>query len=251
MRCTLTSVAWRWLPDGARLAAVAAFVALTGAAVRAEDTGLTIYPVTIQLSGGERAAVLTIQNHTDTDTTFQIRAFSWSQHNDQEQLVPTDAILVSPPLWTVAAGKEQVVRLVLRQPAQDREASFRILFDQILPPPKPGSVNFALRLSIPVFVEPTAQAPPHLVWSIERSYLVAVNEGGRRETVRDIAVSTPDGRALQIEKGESPYVLAGATRRWRIVTPNFSASGSTALRLKADADTGAIDQSVTVRHTPP
>jgi fimbrial chaperone protein len=239
----------RWLPSVGRLGAAAAFIVLNIAAAHAQTAGLTIYPVTIQLASGEKAAVLTIENHTGNDTTFQIRAFSWTQQGS-EQLLPTDALLVSPPLGTIAASKSQVVRLVLRRPAEGREASYRILFDQILAPPKPGSVNFALRLSIPVFAEPATHAFPHLQWSIEHSTLVAVNDGGSHEAVRDIAIAAPNGRPLKLEQNVSPYILAGATRRWHILTPDFAASSSVPLRLKADADTGAIDQAVTVRSGP-
>jgi fimbrial chaperone protein len=247
----LTSAAQQWLPGCARLAAAAALVILSGATAQAETSGLTIYPVTIQLAPGERAAVLTIENHTDTDTTFQIRAYSWSQPNGSDRLEPTDAVLVSPPLGTVAAGKSQVVRLVLRQPAQEREATYRVLFDQILGPPAPGSVNFALRLSIPVFAEPPTRVAPHVQWSVDHSSLVAVNDGGRHETFRDIAISTPDGRQLKLEQNVSPYVLAGSTHRWQILSAGFAASGTTPLRLKGNADSGAVDQAVSARASPP
>lgn len=250
MRSASRLATYRRLPSLC-MAVAAALTAFIAATAQAQTAGLTIYPVTIQLGPGERAAVLTIQNHNDTDTTFQIRAFSWSQQNGAEQLLPTDALVVSPPLGTVAAGKSQVVRLVLRQPAQQREATFRILFDQILAPPRPGSVNFALRLSIPVFAEPSTHVFPHLRWSVEQSYLVAVNDGGSHETVRGIAITAPNGRPLQVEQNVSPYVLPGATRRWQILTPNFSASGSAPLRLKAEADTGAIDQPLLARNVQP
>ncbi|HEY1962773.1 MAG TPA: fimbria/pilus periplasmic chaperone [Rhizomicrobium sp.] len=240
----------RRLPDGLRSAATAAFMALTAATAQAQTAGLTIYPVTIDLAPGQKAAALTIQNHTDTDTTFQIRAFSWVQANGSEQLLPTDTLMVSPPLGTIAAGTSQVVRLVLREPARDREATYRILFDEILAQPRPGTVNFALRLSIPVFALPPTRVSPHLQWSIEHSYLVAVNNGGSHETVRDISLSTPAGRMLQLERNASPYVLAGAIRRWQILTPNFS-PGSATLRLKANADNGAINQPLILPNVQP
>jgi fimbrial chaperone protein len=231
-------------------AAAAAFIAFTSATAHAQTAGLTIFPVTVELTAGQNAAVLTIQNHTDNDTAFQVRVFSWAQQNGSEQLLPTDSLLVSPPLGNIAAGGNQVVRLVLRRPAEEHEATFRILLDQILPPPKPGNVNFALRLSMPVFAEPPKRVSPHLQWRVEHATLVAVNEGGSHETVRHIAISTASGRPLKIEQNVSPYVLAGSTRRWRILTPNFS-PGSAPLRLKADADTGPIDQPLILPNVQP
>jgi fimbrial chaperone protein len=65
-----------------------------------------------------------------------------------------------------------------------------------------------------------------------------------------MALTTADGRALALESNVSPYVLAGATRRWRILTPSF-APAREALRLTAQADAGAIDQAVSATSAPP
>jgi fimbrial chaperone protein len=242
----------QWLLICGGLPAAVMFVALISAPARAQTGGLTIYPITLQLAPEQKAAVLTMQNHTDKETIFQLRAFSWSQQNGSEQLHPTDSVLVSPPFATVAAGKSQVARLVLRHAAQQRrEQTFRILLDQIVSPPAPGTVNFALRLSIPVFSEPPIRASPHLHWSVEHGYLIAVNDGSSHESVREIALSTAGGRELQVEQNVSPYVLAGATRRWQILTRDFALSTNVPLRLKVSADSRAIDQALTVRNVPP
>ena len=217
--------------------------------------GLTIVPVTFEMSPGQMTSVLTIQNRTDREADFQVRPFAWDQSAGDDHLVPTDALMVSPPLGRIAVGAEQVVRLVLRRPAQGQEASYRILLDQVPPPPEPGHVGFALRLSIPVFAEPASRvAPPHLRWSVQPHgdayYLVAVNSGGRHEVVRDLALTTAEGRALLLESNVSPYVLAGATRQWRILTQSFAPSRE-ALRLKGHADGGVIDQSVSATRAGP
>ena len=110
-----------------------------------------------------------------------------------DELQPVSELLASPPLATIPAGATQVVRLVLRRPAIGREASYRILLDQIPPPAEPGTVRIALRLSIPVFAEPTAHAVADCAGRSNprggKLYLVAVNEGSRHETVRDLTLS--------------------------------------------------------------
>ena len=239
-----------------RTSAIAALMALAGAPGLAQDQGpaanpdvikgLTVVPVSFELQPGQLTAVLSIQNDTDREADFQVRPFAWGQPGGADQLSPTDVLMASPPLGRVSVGAGQVVRLVLRQPAQGQEASYRILLDQVPPPPQPGVVGFSLRLSIPVFAEPTGHPAPHVRWSVQfdggASYLVAVNDGTRHDTFRDMALTAADGRALALEQNVSPYVLAGATRRWRILTS--IAPSREGLRLRARADTGAIDQAV-------
>jgi fimbrial chaperone protein len=208
--------------------------------------GLGVVPVSFELQPGQMTAVLTIQNDTDREADFQVRPFAWGQLGGNDQLSPTDVLMASPPLGRVSVGAGQVVRLVLRRPAQAQEASYRILLDQVPPPPQPGVVGFALRLSIPVFAEPSSHVAPHVRWSVQSvgggDYLVAVNDGGRHDTFRDMALTADDGRPIALEQNVSPYVLAGATRRWRILTS--LAPSREGLRLRARADSGAIDQAV-------
>jgi fimbrial chaperone protein len=215
----------------------------------AQAQGLTVQPVTIQLALGQMAAAVTVINQSDSETSFQIRAFAWSQPGGDDRLTGTDEMLASSPLGTVAANATQVVRIVLRHPPQGQEASYRIILDQIPPPAAPGTVRIALRLSIPIFAEPASRVVPHCQWRIEGSgrqaFLVAVNDGSRHATIRDIALTSPGGSA-KVDANVSPYVLVGATRRWRILTSGILPSLGATVRLTAQADAGAIDQPVTV-----
>jgi len=232
-----------------RAAILAASLLCLSATMAAAD-GLTVLPVTIRMAPGQMATSLTVKNEADAPTSLQVRAFAWSQSiQGEERLEPTTELMASPPICTIAAGANQVVRLVLRRPPQGREASYRILLDQIPPPAAPGTVRIALRLSIPIFAEPNGRALPHLRWRMEtgggQPELVAANDGNRHEKVLDISLLAVD-RSLPVEAGTSPYILPGATRRWRISGPNPHLVPGTTLRLTARADAGEIDQSVSV-----
>jgi fimbrial chaperone protein len=237
----------------AKAGAILALACGTLATAQPTPVGLTILPVTIRLVSNETATTLTILNHRDSDLRFQIRAFEWSQQQGTDQLTPSDALLVSPPLGVAKAGTDQTVRMLLRRPAQGKEATYRILFDEIPPPPTPGTIAIALRLSIPVFVEPPSQMPmpPHLVWSVESdgrdTFLVAVNDGGSHEAVRNIMLTSTGGQTLKIENA-GPYVLAGSTRRWRILVPRSVRSTGETMHLTAQTDTEPVDQTVAVRN---
>ena len=239
-------LAWRKASAAGRVAGAAALASLAcGQAGDGQDVtqGLTVIPISFEMAPGQLTAVLTVENQTGRETDFQVRPYAWDQAGGDDRLTPTDALVASPPLGRIPVGAKQVVRLVLRQPAQGREASYRILLDQVPPPPEPGVVTFALRLSIPVFVEPSAREAAHVSWSIQSEggawYLVAVNSGARHDVFRNMAL-TADGRAVALEPNVTPYVLPGATRRWRIMSSNFAPSRE-ALRLTARADSGPVD----------
>jgi fimbrial chaperone protein len=244
-------LAWRKASAAGRTVTAAALAAIAwGQASDGQDLtqGLTVIPISFEIAPGQMTAVLTVQNQTDRETDFQVRPYAWDQAGGADRLTPTDALVASPPLGRIPVGAKQVVRLVLRQPAQGQEASYRILLDQVPPPPEPGVVTFALRLSIPVFVEPPAREAAHVRWSLQSEggawYLVAVNSGTRHDVFHNMAL-TADGRAVALDEHISPYVLPGATRRWRIVSSNFAPSRE-ALRLTARADSGPVDLPVSV-----
>jgi fimbrial chaperone protein len=159
----------------ASVLAAVLFLFVMSTAARAQS--LSVLPVNIFLVAGQSATTLTVTNQGTSETSIQIRAYAWTQKDGEDQLAPSDVVVASPPLATIAAGSRQVVRLILRQPPQSGEATYRILIDQIPPPAEPGIVHIVLRLSIPIFAQPAARAIPHVQFHIERDatqlYLVA------------------------------------------------------------------------------
>jgi len=216
----------------------------------AAGQSLSVLPVNILFTPGQKATSLTVTNQGKGETAIQIRAFAWSQQSGDDELSPSDTVVVSPPLASIAPGATQVVRLILRQPPRDREATYRILVDQIPPPAEAGIVRIVLRMSIPIFAEPTTRVVPHLQFHVERdggsAFLVASNDGAHHEKIRDVALWTSDGHKLDTKSNASPYVLAGATRRWPIEAQGSLPAPSETLRLTAHADSGAIEQQVRV-----
>ena len=213
-----------------------------------------VIPVNVQLPPGQRATTLTVTNQGNSETAIQIRAYAWNQQEGTDQLTTSDAVLVSPPLTTIAAGATQIVRLILRQQPKEREATYRILVDQIPPPAEPGVVHVVLRLSIPIFAQPVNRVVQHIQFHVECNaggvYLVALNEGGRHDAIRDVVLVTSDGRKLTAAVNKSPYILAGATRRWPITTQGSLPLPSETLRLTAHADSSVIEQQVSVVNIP-
>ena len=225
-------------------------VALASLAGPAAAQSLTVMPVVINMQPGQLAATISISGQGDSETSYQVRAFAWSEKGDAEQLDPTEDVLLSPPLGVIPANSTQVVRIVIRKPPKDHEAVYRILLDQIPPPSEPGTVRIALRLSLPIFVEPATRVAPHIDWHVDRDAsgisLVAVNNGTRHERIHDIALSA--GTTTFKPQGDSsPYLLAGATRRFRLTGDGALPAAGADLHLTAQSDGGKIDVTVPTR----
>jgi len=234
-------------------AKVAALI-LLGMSVCASAQSLTVLPVNVFFPPGQKASTMTVTNRGDREAAIQIRPYTWTQADGNDQLEATRALMVSPPIASIAPGASQLVRLILRDLPADREVTYRILLDELPPPAQNGTVNVTFRLSIPVFSRPAIRANPRLQFHLESEggqvYLVGKNDGQCHEVVRDIALITSDGKKLSPESSASPYVLAGATRRWRIVVPISTPLPNDTLRLTARAESGAIDEQVRVVSRP-
>lgn len=234
------------------LAGAALLAALLAVPRASRAQALEVAPVNVLLPAGAMATTLSVINRGAQPMPIQVRAFAWDQRGGIDHLTRTNDLMVSPPIVVVAPGAAQVIRLVLRRPAGSVEQAFRILLDQIPPPGAPGIVRIALRLSIPVFAEPAARAAAALAWRVDgrgagREVLTATNRGGAHARILDPRLSAPNGAKLTVEPDINPYVLAGATRRWRIagrVPPGAR------LRLTARTDAGGIDRTVSVAGGP-
>src|SRR4051794_23166458 len=110
---------------------LAALAIVVSIALGAEAQSLSVLPVNVFLAPGQKAATLTVTNQGTSATAIQIRGYAWSQKDGSDQLTPSDALVVSPPLASIAAGATQVVRIILRQAPTAQEATYRILLDQI------------------------------------------------------------------------------------------------------------------------
>jgi len=240
---------WSWKSKqfaAAAQVAAAAAIALSASSVAAQS--LSVLPVNVFLSAGQKTATVSVTNSADKPTTIQIRAFDWSQQNNEEQLNESKNVVVSPPLATIAPAATQVVRLILRESPAGSEATYRIILDQIPGPHEPGVVQMVLRLSIPIFAAPEVKVAPEAQFHLERDgdklFLVGTNAGKSHETLRDLVLTTANGQKVNVKSMASPYLLAGATRRWELDAEGLTPQTGETLKLTAHGVAGAIEEQV-------
>src|SRR5580698_4612931 len=106
--------------------AVAALLSLPGWAA-----SLHVSPVSLRMAPGQGAVGLTLSNPSDRPLVAQVRLFAWSQDVNEDHLSSQQELMVSPPIATIPAHSEQVVRIV--RPTSippTKELTYRLLVDE-------------------------------------------------------------------------------------------------------------------------
>lgn len=177
-------------------------------------------PIKLTVPSGAFSTSLSLENPGDQPVLVQAEVMSWSQREGKDVLTPTREVVVSPPIFTLAAGGRQIVRVGLLSAPQStlRESAYRLFLQEVAQPPKPGEqgISVALRLSLPLFVLPSggAEAKPMLRTRAGDGHVHLVVENAGNVHVQTLAgrVSV-DGKPL-MEQHLGGYVLAGQTRSW-------------------------------------
>lgn len=209
---------------------------------------LSVTPIRIELSSAQRSVALTVRNGGDQSTVVQAQLVAWSQADNDDRLEPTTDIFASPPIFTVAPGASQIVRIALRRaPDAARERSYRVLVTEVPGKPQPESTGaqFALKISLPIFVDATgAKTSPQLEWSGSRTAkgeltLIAVNTGTKHIQVKAIEV-TKDGSDPDARFAGLWYILPGQRRTVTIKPSDGHTIAADRVRIKAETDAGPL-----------
>lgn len=193
-------------------------------------------PTLLEIGPDGAATRLTLANTGSSPIAAQVRVYAWSQPGGVDQLVPSDQLVVSPPIAELPPGGEQVVRVVrLGPPASDLDQTYRIVVDE-LPSDETSSdsvVKIRLRYVLPVFVRAADADPPSVSCIIPAAgtELRCENTGGRAAQLGASRLVDESGHEQSLSDGLFGYVLPASERVW----PLFAASpplGRSGLRLE-------------------
>jgi len=212
----------------------------------------SISPLRVELSSSAQTGVLTIRNQEATPVVVQASTQLWEQAEGQERLSPTRDVLVSPAVFTIPANGSQIVRVALRRaPDGERELSYRLILTEVPQPANPDftGLSVALRLSLPVFVAPAAEAQPQLEWSATRNAdgrlaLAARNSGTAHARVLSFTVAPATGDDGAIAQNTTAYILPGQSRTWTLDKNHNEATSNTdwqRLRVKGTTEAGDFE----------
>lgn len=197
-------------------AALAAAALVTSEAIAGS---FTVAPVRIELAVPRRAASIEVQNTGDRAAQIQVERYRWLADNGGDDgLEPTEDVIATPPIFMLAPGQKQIVRVLLfGTPDPAHEATYRIILQETaLDDPPPNAVQALLRISMPMFVTPSG-AKAELAWSMQRDgerwFLVMQNAGNAHAHIN--GARTAAGKDL----GATGYLLPGERRRVGVDAP--------------------------------
>ncbi|MBB5737098.1 fimbrial chaperone protein [Xanthomonas arboricola] len=218
----------------------------SGAPLRtAHAASLQLAPTSLTLSAQQSADGLWLSNSGSAPVQVQTRAYRWTQRDGKDQLDPTQELLVSPPMRTLAAGERQLIRVIRAGPAPaSEEACYRIIVDE-LPDADADrkGMQFVLRYSVPIFLLPPGKTDPTPTLSTQviagsdgNAQVQISNTGKGHAQVADLQHRV-DGTTMTALNGLVGYVLPGQTMRWSLGAPLAQfGRGTIIARINGEAD---------------
>ncbi len=186
----------------------------------AEASTVDVSPTLAEVPAGKPAVTFELRNPGEEPVTFEARPFNWSQDAGGDQLAPATDVVVVPPLFTIAPGGRQLVRIAPRARSADHEGAYRVKFQEVPQPPPPGfvGVRTLLSLSVPLVYE-VKNGRETVEWRANVSeggdlQLSATNRGSRFAHFGGLELR--DGSRVITQFKGPQYVLAGVARTWNL-----------------------------------
>ena len=213
--------------------------------------GLAVAPVLLQLAGSTRTVSTMVSNPGKAPITVQARVMAWTVAGGEDVYTPTRDIGLSPPLFRLAPGATQAVRLVSLIAPGSVERSYRLIIDQLPIEDAPGQLQMPVRMVLPMFVAPGPgiRSEPQLNWSARydpaagKLFLTASNTGTAHARILDLGYEA-DGAVVPVASGLAGYALPGMTREWGLAASHMPET----ITIVATADRGKVRATIAVAH---
>jgi fimbrial chaperone protein len=222
-----------------RLACAALGAALAASGSLAAAAGFAVSPIRLEFERNVRTGSVTVTNDSTQPLDLQVRAFEWTQDAaGQDVYTESQDLIVFPGAVQMAGEARQLIRVGIRQPAVDRERTYRVFIEELPRPPPPGQpraqVAIRVRFGLPVFVKPLEGKPAAEIASarVENGRLrVDVRNTGNVHAYAETVTVEAGGASYSAERGW--YVLAGATRGFPVALPPTACKPGAPLKVAA------------------
>jgi fimbrial chaperone protein len=228
-----------------RFAAAATLFALavTAPAATAWASSFGVSPIYVTLAPDRATTELSIRNTGAMPVAVRVTALRWTQLDGADVQEATTDVIAYPPIFTIAPGASQTVRIGLR--TRTAGAAYRLILEEI-----PGSnegasgIRTTLNLNLPFYVLARGGVPA-LSWTARRDaagllIVEAHNSGTAHSQI--IGIEAQDAAGVQIGSTSAMgVVLPGSSRRWTL-----GAGSGTAVNLLVRGPRGITRSTVLV-----
>jgi len=212
----------------------------------------------LKIEAGAKISSITIFNKNDQAANMQVRAMRWNQDNEAggDNMEETKELIFFPKIFSLPAHGQKVIRVGYQGKTLSKELAFR-LFIRELPVDEPGrmGMKFAVRMSMPVFIRPKGAIKPGLpsVTGIEihegKLAVRVQNRGAVYFMMNGIdATGSKAGKEVYSGKGNGWYVLAGASKLFKLDISRSDCNRMDMLKLVANSRAGKGEASFPVDH---
>ncbi len=182
-------------------------------------------PLPISLSPGQPSELLKVTNEGDAPSSFQIQSFLWTQAPDGTiDLHPSLTIVAFPEVVTIGPKETRNIRVgVLQSLSGAAEATYRLIVQQLPPPPMPGKVIQILPgIDLPIFIARNDAAAKPAITSPTvaqgRLSFALTDAGTAHMLLRRLTVTgrNASGKNVFANAAAPSYVLAGGRRDYEL-----------------------------------
>jgi fimbrial chaperone protein len=208
---------------------------------------LNVSPIKINLSKNSSSAIIQVSNARNSDTTIQLQTMRWLQDGEGDSLQPTREIIATPQIFAIKAGATQLIRVgMVTRPDPVNETAYRLVLDEIPSPPEPGfkGLQVALKISLPIFVQPLSKSLPELDLSWAQTQdkkirVAIVNHGSAHVQILRMKISDEsDEKSVFFSHEKMLYVLPGQSRYLDFMPTDQELTPVKNFLIKAETSTG-------------
>ncbi|UUX97690.1 molecular chaperone [Aquabacterium sp. J223] len=197
-------------------------LALAAGVSTAADVGLM--PVSVHLDALRPRATVQVMNNGAQPVVMQVDTVAWQRENQQDSDAATTDLVVNPPVFTLAPGRTQIVRVGLRRAAQgEREGTYRMVLREVpgaadLQGLVSGQVRVLVAMRVPVYVAPSRVVQQER-WQVERdpagrTVATVHNDGNVHLKVGRLSLHRGDTEPPLAEQTVASLLFPGESQRF-------------------------------------
>lgn len=211
---------------------------------------IRVRPTKLVVSPESKAETISIVSDGSIARRFEVTVVAWQQTNEGEKTIPSEALIVSPPAFTLKPNLPQVLRVLRVGPPDTQvEQSFRLLINEITTPPTGPATGIpvvALNMSLPVFLSPSQSAteafdlelsPPQRSVEGKSTRTLTLSNRGRLHVQGSQVLRLRGGKEFGEPIPLFGYALPGSTRTWSLDLGGLVGADALRVRVTSGATT--------------